>query len=308
MADTPNTIEDLKARLKAASRDRLDRFTLEGGLVRGSLVNGTSLVRKMRRAHQLGILETLVLGHACIGSLLMAASMKGEERLVLEIDCAGPIKGLVVEANARLEVRGYLKSVPIPIDKPLADFDLTPFFGIGLLKVSRYLRDAKQPFVGAVDLRHGNLAEDLTHYYQSSEQVNTAFNLSVQFDRQGQVTGAGGLFVQRMPTCPEDVAAAVTRTVETLPPLGRTLAEDIAVRQLIAEEFRAHRPVVQDSRRVDFYCPCSRDRFRRLLALLPAADLADLKANGPFPVELRCSYCNQTYTFRASQLPGAGPP
>jgi molecular chaperone Hsp33 len=299
--------EDLKTRLQAASRDRLDRFSLEGGAMRGALVNGTYLVQKMRQAHRLGILETLVLGHACLGAVLMAAGMKGEERVALQIDCGGPVKGLVVEANARLDVRGYLQNVPIPITKPLTDFDLAPFFGAGLLKVSRYYRDA-EPFVGTVELKHGNVAEDLTYYYLVSEQVHTAFNLSVQFDRQGRVTGAGGLFVQRMPACPEDVAAALTRVVQTLPPLGRTLAEGFAVRQLIADEFRGLRPAVQDSRRVDFYCPCNRERFARLLTLLPAEDLADLRRNGPFPVELRCSYCNQTYAFSAAQLEAAASP
>jgi molecular chaperone Hsp33 len=153
----------------------------------------------MRQAHQLGILETLVLGHAYLGALLMASTMKGEERVALQVDCRGPIKGLIVEANARMEVRGYLQRVPIPIDKPLDDFNLAPFFGAGVLRILRYLQGAAAPFVGTVDLQYGNLAEDLTYYYLSSEQIHTAFNLSVQFDRQGRVTGAGGLFVQRMP-------------------------------------------------------------------------------------------------------------
>ncbi len=307
MKNPQNQIDALKDRLKAASRDRLDRFVLMGGQARGAMVNGTYLIQKMRRQHRLGILETLALGHAYLGALLMAASMKGEERVALQIDCSGPIKGLVAEANARLEVRGYLKNVPIPIDRPLADYNLAPFFGAGLLRVTRHLLDAKQPFIGTVDLKHGNLAEDLTYYYLSSEQVPTAFNLSVQFDRQGQVTGAGGLFLQRMPDCRETVAAEMERIVQTLPPLGRTLAEDRAPQVLIADEFAVLRPEVKDSRRVDFFCPCSRRRFKEMLALLPAEDLADLKQNGPFPVELRCSYCNQVYAFTATQLAVVGP-
>jgi molecular chaperone Hsp33 len=299
-------MEDLKARLKAASHDRLVRFTLAGGQLRGACVNGTFLVQKMGRDHRLGVLETLVLGHAYLGALLMAGAMKGEERLALQVDCAGPVKGLVVEANARLEVRGYLKNVPIPIDRPPTDFDLATFFGAGLLRVTRYLKDAKQPFSGTVKLKHGNLAQDLAYYYLSSEQIHTAFNLSVQFDRRGQVIGAGGLFVQRMPACRESVAGELERIIRTLPPLGKTLAEGGAIKTLIVDEFRALKPVLKDSRRVDFYCPCSRNRFERLLALLPAEDLADLKQNGPLPAELRCSYCNQVFAFSAEQLAAIG--
>ncbi len=299
------TIE-LKARLKAASGDRLHRFVLKGGQARGGLVNGVFLVQKMRRQHHLGILETLVLGHAYLGALLMAASMKGEERVALQIDCAGPIKGLVVEANARLEVRGYLKRVPVPIDRPLEDFDLAPFFGAGLLRVTRNLQDAKQPFSGTVDLKSGNLAEDLTYYYLSSEQVHTAFNLSIQFDRRGEVIGAGGLFLQRMPGCRESVSVDMERIVRTLPPLGKALAEGREPRALISEEFAALQPEITDSRRVDFFCPCNRKRFERLLALLPADDLADLQRNGPFPVELRCNYCNRVHTFTQAQMGAIG--
>lgn len=303
MMKRPQTkTEDLKARLKAVSRDRLERFILKGGQARGALVNATVLIQEMRRHHHLGILETLVLGHAYLGALLMASSMKGDDRLALQVDCSGPIKGLVVEANARLEVRGYLKNVPIPIDKPLEDYNLTPFFGAGLLRITRYLQGAKQPFTGTVDLKHGNLAEDLTYYYLSSEQVHTAFILSVQFDHQGQVTGAGGLFVQRMPGCRDGVASELERIIQTLPPLGKALAEGRESQALIEDEFAALRAVVNDSRRVDFYCPCNRKRFHRLLALLPAEDLADLKQNGPFPVELRCSYCNRAYAFTAEEL------
>ena len=302
--DKRKKVAELKTRLKAAARDRLERFVLAGGQVRGGLVNGTGLVGKMRQAHQLGILETLVLGHAYLGALLMASTMKGEERVALQVDCRGPIKGLIVEANARMEVRGYLQRVPIPIDKPLVDFNLAPFFGAGLLRISRYLQGAAAPFVGTVDLQYGNLAEDLTYYYLSSEQIHTAFNLSVQFDRQGGVSGAGGLFVQRMPACREGTARELERIVTTLPPLGKALAQEREPSTLIAEEFAALTPVVKDSRRVDFFCPCRRSRFQRLLAMLPADDLEDIKTKGPFPVELRCNYCNQIYTFSQDQLAG----
>ena len=300
--DQQRKVAELKNRLKAAARDRLARFVLAGGQARGALVNGTGLVGKMREAHQLGILETLVLGHAYLGALLMASTMKGEERVALQVDCRGPIKGLIVEANARMEVRGYLQRVPIPIDKPLVDFNLAPFFGAGLLKISRYLQGASTPFVGTVDLQYGNLAEDLTYYYLSSEQIHTAFNLSVQFDRQGNVTGAGGLFVQRMPDCREDTARELERIVTTLPPLGKSMAQQRDAPTLLAEDFAALSPVVKDSRRVDFFCPCERSRFRRLLAMLPAKDLEDLRTKGPFPVELRCNYCNRIYAFSRDQL------
>jgi len=122
----------------------------------------------------------------------MSAGLKGDDRVALQINCTGPVKGLSVEANAYGEVRGYLKRVPIPVDKPMEDFNLSRFFGAGLLSVTKTLRDAKQPFTGKVELRYGNIAQDLAYYCMTSEQIPTAFNLSIKFDKQGEVTGAGG--------------------------------------------------------------------------------------------------------------------
>jgi len=191
--------DTLKEKLLASAKDRLHKFMLAEGAIRGAIMNGTRMVNEMRTNHELGILETLVLGRAYLGAVLMAADLKSDDRISIKFDCSGPIKGLVVEANAFGEVRGFLKQVPIPLDKPMESFSLSPLFGAGFLSVTKYLEDAKQPFTGQVMLEYGNIAKDLANYYLTSEQVPTAFNLSIKFDTQGRVTGAGGLFLQALP-------------------------------------------------------------------------------------------------------------
>jgi len=86
----------------------------------------------------------------------MSAELKGNDRVSINIDCSGPIRGLVAEATAFGDVRGYLKRVPIPLDKPMESFDLAPFFGAGILAVTKHLQHAKQPFTGQVILKYGN--------------------------------------------------------------------------------------------------------------------------------------------------------
>lgn len=108
--------DTLKAQLIAAKTDRLHRFVLSGGTVRGAVLHGTRMVNEMRANHGLGILETLVLGHAYLAGGLMTTNLKGDERIRIAVDCSGPIQGLSVEANAFGEVRGYLKAVPIPVE------------------------------------------------------------------------------------------------------------------------------------------------------------------------------------------------
>ena len=286
----------------AGARDRLYNFILADGAVRGVIMNGTRMVNEMRANHELGILETLVLGRAYLGAALMSADLKSNDRISIKIDCSGPIKGLVVEANAFGEVRGFLKRIPIPIDKPMESFDLSPFFGAGFLSVTTYLEDAKQPFTGQVMLEHGNIAKDLASYYLTSEQVPTAFNLSIKFDPAGQVTGAGGLFLQAMPQADEELAGSMEERVTRLPSLGEVFTEEKDPEALVATAFKGYSPRILANRRIEFMCHCSPERVRNLLMLLPADELKDIRAKGPFPVEINCHYCNTPYQFTKENI------
>ena len=294
--------ETLKEKLIASAKDRLHKFLLADGAIRGVIMNGTRMVNEMRANHELGILETLVLGRAYLGVGLMAADLKSNDRLSLKFDCSGPIKGLVVEANAFGEVRGFLKQVPIPLDKPMESFDLSPFFGAGFLSVTKYLEDAKQPFTGQVMLKYGNIAKDLANYYFTSEQVPTAFNLSIKFDTEGQVTGAGGLFLQAMPQADENLAAGLEARVTGLPSLGEVFTADSDPATLVNEAFRGYSPRFLANHRIEFMCHCNRERVRSLLTLLPIHELKDIRDNGPFPLAMNCHYCNTQYHFSRENI------
>jgi molecular chaperone Hsp33 len=289
--------ESLKERLLASAKDRIYNFLLAGGAVRGAILHGTRMVNEMRANHELGILETLVLGRAYLGAGLMTANLKGSDAVSLKIECLGPIKGLTVEANAFGEVRGFLKNIPIPIDKPMENFDLSPFFGAGFLSVIRYIEDAKQPFTGQIALEYGNIAQDLANYYLKSEQIPTAFNLSIKYDRSGQVTGAGGLFLQAMPGAADSLAEELEELVIQLPSLGEVFADGQEPEGLIETVFKKHTPRFLANQRVEFMCHCSPERLRQVLMMLPLDELKDIRKNGPFPLEMRCHYCNTQYDF-----------
>lgn len=282
--------------------DRLHAFLMADDTIRGAVLDGSRMITQMRRNHDLGILETLVLGHAYIGAGLMSAILKGKDRLRLQVDCSGPIKGLVVEADAAGSVRGFLKNVPIPIEKPLADFNLSPFFGAGFLSVTRMLEDAKQPFTGQVMIAHGNLAKDLAHYYLTSEQIPTAFSLSVKFDPEGRVTGAGGLMLQAMPEADDAVVLQIEDRVSALPSIGTALTAGTTVRELVSTHLNDFSPRFIDRRPVDFNCHCNRDQIRNLLIMMPMDELKDIQQKGPFPIEIRCHHCNTAYRFDRQQI------
>jgi molecular chaperone Hsp33 len=294
--------DTLKERLKASARDRIHRFILADGTVRGAILHGTRMVNEMRANHELGILETLVLGRAYLGIGLMSANLKGENQVSLKIRCQGPIKGLSVEGNAFGEVRGYLSRVPIPIEKPLKNFDLAPFFGEGVLSVTRQYKDAKQPFTGEVSLEYGNIALDLANYYLKSEQIPTAFNLSIKFDREGVVTGAGGVFLQAMPDAGDAVLTHLENLVAAMPSMGEAFEAGTEPKAVIESVFAEHGPRFLGDHRVEFMCHCNRTRLATMLSMLPEDDLSDISKNGPFPLEIRCHYCNTTYPFNQEEI------
>jgi len=282
--------------------DGRTRFLLGGKAVRGVLVRGTELVNEMRAKHGFGLLETLVLGHACLAAALLATSLKGDkDRLALRIECSGPIKGLVAEANAAGEVRGYLRQNPIPLEKPLESFDLSPFFGAGFLSVSTHLEGASQPFTGTVMLEHGNLALDLSQYFQTSEQTPTAIALSIQFDGEGQPVGAGGLLLQAMPGVEPVLMGELEECLAGLPSLGRYFAEGGRPEGLLAKQFGAFQPEILTTAPVAFACTCSKEAIGARLLTLPEKDLDELRS-GPFPVETCCHYCNTTYLFERQDM------
>jgi molecular chaperone Hsp33 len=293
---------NLREQLEASSRDRLYSFFLDFGGIRGALVHATRMVSEMRANHELGTLETLLLGHAYIAASLMTVNLKGADRVNIRVDCSGPARGLSVEANAFGEVRGYLMENPIPLEHSPNTYELRELLDRGMLSVTRFLERAKQPFTGQVELKHGTLAEDLAHYYLVSEQTPSAFSLSVQFDAGGEVTGAGGLFLQIMPGTEESKITTLEKILQRMPSVGRCFAERLPAERLLAEQFADLSPLLLGRRRVAFMCHCSKSRFRRFMAALPEDELTDILEKGLFPVVTTCFNCNSEYAFHRNEI------
>ncbi len=294
--------ESLRRRLEESVKDRLYHFLLDYGAVRGALLHAGRLVTEMRANHELGPLETLVLGHAYIAATLLSVNLKGADRLKLQVQCSGPARGFSAEANAFGEVRGYLAEVPIQTEAPVDPADLSPLFGQGVLTVTRYLSGARQPFSGQVALEGRGLAENLTHYFLASEQAGSAFQLSVRLDSRGQVLGAGGLFLQVLPAAEPLSVDRLEQLAQELPSVGTAFADGLPAEDLVAGWFAPMNPLLLGSRRVAFMCHCSAQRFGRFLGALPREELADMLENGPFPLVTTCSNCNSSYSFSRGEI------
>jgi molecular chaperone Hsp33 len=126
--------------------------------------------------------------------------------------------------------------------------------------------------------------------------------LSIKFDRQGIVTGAGGLFLQAMPDAADDLVVDLEQRVNQLPSLGEKFSENQDPESLVQAVFKKHSPQFLANRRIEFMCHCSKKRLQKYLSMLPPDDIRDIRQNGPFPLELRCHLCNTAYEFSKAQI------
>ncbi|GAB4369297.1 MAG: Hsp33 family molecular chaperone HslO [Spirochaetales bacterium] len=283
--------------------DNLYPFILEGVNLRGVLLYATRMVLSMRANHELGPLETLLLGHAYMAGALLSANLKGKDRMTLLVESDGPARGVSVETNALGDVRGYLLNNPIDLGgAQLDDYHLESLWGAGTLSITRYPEGAKTGFTGKVELEKGSLAMNLARYYLRSEQTPTAFILSIKFDRFGKVLGAGGLFLQTLPGADPAVLEEVENKLVSMQSIGSATAEGKSSETLLTESFGKFFPHILETKGVRFYCPCSAGRFSGFLQSLPLNDLEDIAANGPFPLKTTCHNCNTTYEFSRQEI------
>lgn len=297
-------IEDklLAEHLSKIAEDGRQVMLLADGQIRLIGLGGTTMVNQMRANHNLGILETLVLGQAYIAAGLMASSVKGNDRIQLTVDCGGPIGGIYVESWACGAVRGYLKNNPIHIDKPLESSDLSMLYGPGFISVTKLLEGSKAPFTGQTMIQYGDLAKDLALYYNESEQTPTMFSLGVHFDKQGRVLGAGGLFLQAMPDCSDTILDQLQTKSQSLPSLAKALSEGKTVSDYCSEVFSDYGVENLASEPIAFSCPCNKQNFSTFLSKLPLDEKREILKAGKFPLELQCFNCGTVYSFEEDEV------
>ncbi len=299
----PITDNVLLKKLSTVSKDGMTVFMLYDGIARGSVFHGTRFVNKMRVQHKLGILETLALGHAVLCSALLIPMMKGRERILFRCNTDGPLTGFSTEAFSEGFVRGYLLQNPIPLTRELPGWELKPLFGNGTISVTRFIEGGKEPVTGVTEIKHKNIALDLSEYFLQSEQTVTGFNTGIQFDKSGRVIGAGGMCIQLMPyqenknTEYEQSVKEIERAFSAAPSFGQWFAEGNNREDIVFGLFRSCKPQLLIERHIDFSCPCSAENFRNKLLALPKQERDDMYKNGSDPIELYCHNCGSVYTY-----------
>ncbi len=296
-------IEDsvLTEHLSSLEDDRREIFLIADGSIRVSAVSATRLLNEMRANHNTGLVETYILGQGYIAGALLSGEVKGNDRIQMTIDSGGPLKGMSVEAWACGAVRGYLVNNPIPLEKPLESLDTSPIFGPGFLTITRILEGSKNPFSGSVMMEYGHLAQDLALYYAKSGQTPSLFSLSISFDREGRVWGAGGIMMQALPECDTSVLDKLQNESGLLSRMGGSIGEGNSVRDYVMSHFSSYGVDYLGHTPIGFSCPCSRKNYEKYLVNLPQKEKDEI-LKGSFPLMIQCFNCGTEYEFSKEQL------
>lgn len=277
--------------------DILTKATADG--VRIYALSTTNLVREAAQKHGCSHLASAALGRAMSGALLLAAMMKDGERISLRLKGDGSLGEVVADAEGG-SVRGYVENpdafLPLKEDGKL---DVGGGIGRGNIIVTRYLQNA-EPFTGYCELADGEIASDLTKYLYVSEQTPSSVALGVLVDKDGQVTAAGGFFIQAMPGCADEVLAKLEENVSLTPYVTQLLEIGYTPAKMIEILGRGLDVDIKESLPLQFKCRCSRDRILSALGALDKKSLTELAQDEV--TEAHCQFCNTTYSFTQQEV------
>lgn len=276
--------------------DTLTIATAEG--VRIYAITTKNLVQEAADRHHTSHLATAALGRAMSGALMLAATMKDGERILLKLKGDGPMGEVVAEAQGT-SVRGYVGDPDVFMPLKNGKLDIGGALGQGTITLTRYLQNGES-FTGHAELADGEIATDITNYLYMSEQTPSSVALGVLVDKDGKVLAAGGYFIQAMPGCDEEVLEKLGNNVAVTPYVTQLLELGYTPEKIIEVLARGLDFDIKESMPVKFSCGCSKDKILNMLAALSQDDI-DYLTEQP-DTEVHCQYCNKVYHFSSEEL------
>ncbi|MBO4980996.1 MAG: Hsp33 family molecular chaperone HslO [Lachnospiraceae bacterium] len=283
-------------------KDYMVRATAADAQIRAFACTTRGVVETARAAHNTSPVVTAALGRLLSAGVMMGSMLKGEEDLItLQIKGDGPVGGLTVTADASGRVKGYanVPDVILPA-KPNGKLDVSGAVGKGVLSVIRDM-GLKDPYIGQTDLQTGEIAEDLTYYFASSEQVPSSVGLGVLINKENTVRQAGGFLIQLMPFAEDAVIDKLEENLRKVTSVTSILDSGNTPEQLLEILLDGMDPEITDTMPVSFFCNCSKDRVEKALVSIGREELKSMIDDGK-EIEVNCHFCNKNYTFSVEEL------
>ena len=279
--------------------DYIVRATAADANIRAFAVTSKEMVENARENHMTTPVMTAALGRLLSAGAMMGAMMKGDKDIItLQIQCSGPAKGLTVTADSHGNVKGFAMN-PLPLNAA-GKLDVGGALDLGILTVIKDM-GLKEPYSGQCELKTGEIAEDLTYYFATSEQIPSAVGLGVLVDKDQSVKQSGGFIIQLMPFTPEDVVDRLEKKITEIDSVTQMLDRGLTPEQILEEILGDFGLEITDTTETRFHCDCSKERVSRALSTLSKKDLDSIIADGE-SIEVKCQFCNKAYEFTVDEL------
>ncbi|MFJ8072179.1 Hsp33 family molecular chaperone HslO [Peribacillus sp. NPDC096447] len=272
------------------------------GQVRAYAVSTTDTVGEAQRRHYTWPTASAALGRAMTAGVMMGGMLKGEEKLTIKIEGGGPIGSILVDSNAKGEVRGYVTHPQTHFDlNEQGKLDVRRAVGTdGLLTVIKDI-GLRDYFSGQVPLVSGELGEDFTYYFVTSEQVPSSVGVGVLVNPDNSILAAGGFIIQLMPGTSEDTISKIENRLSTITPVSKMIQSGMTPEEILTEILGEGNVDILEKMNVQFSCQCSKERIANALISLGQAEIRDIiETDGQ--AEAHCHFCNQTYQFSKEEL------
>lgn len=270
--------------------------------VRAIGIDATEIVQEIRDTHNLSNLATAALGRVMIVSAMIASTLKNQEdRLTVQVKGDGPLGNIVVCANAKLELKGYIDSpeVELPLNSE-GKLDVSKGIGLGNLTVIKDI-GLKEPYIGTCELLSGEIGDDFAYYFNVSEQTPSVVSVGVLIGKDGKVEKAGGYIIQPLPDCEDSIIDKLESINMKLPSMTELMKEGRNIDDILqnATGDKKIETVYENSTAIK--CDCSLKRIENtIIALGKEEALKIAKENGI--LELSCNFCNKKYRFNVEEV------
>lgn len=283
-------------------KDYMVKATAANGYIRAFAATTKDLVEEAKNDHNTSPVATAALGRMLTAAAMMGSMMKGEKDLLtLKIEGDGPLGGVISTANNHGEVKGYPfnPTVLIPANAK-GKLDVAEAIGVGLMSV---IMDTgmKEPYVGQVALLSGEIAEDLTYYYATSEQTPSSVGLGVLLNKDNTIKASGGFIIQLMPGCPDEIIDKLEEKINGLSPVTTMLSEGMSPNDILKHILGDMELEFTESLDLSFKCNCNKERIEKALISVGEKELKEMIDDGK-PIEVKCHFCNKAYEFKVNEL------
>lgn len=282
--------------------DYIIRATAAEGQIRAFAAATRDMVETAKNAHNTSPVATAALGRLLTAGAMMGVMMKGErDLLTIRMEGDGPIGGLLVTADSMGNVKGYAfnPDVMLPPNEK-GKLDVGGALGVGVLSVIKDI-GLKEPYVGQTILVSGEIAEDLTYYYATSEQVPSSVALGVLMNRDNTVRQAGGFIIQLLPGAADEMIDKLEARLGEMTSITALLDAGKAPEDILSDLLGDFGLEILDKIPTGFHCDCEKSRVAKAIISIGKKEISDMIEEGK-PIEVSCHFCNKIYTFTVDEL------